>query len=531
MVLYARSHSMLAGQMAQEALRNGNVSGAAQAIVEAHNQLPDGKALQITGTGPNGVDYAVVDTDGNLTDRGRANLDQMMHLATGMSNGSVWLQQMGELTRVLPKAPTASQKLAERKYADKQAHDQQQEAALGEYEAAATPESNEFLTSLTPEQRAGYDRLDPRNKGRMRREWANEQKRKLTESKAESATLAKEKAAQDEQEFSAYANRIDEAQHELDQLDPNDVQNTAAIEAAKAKLQEARSAALKWSEADPGRARLGNQLRGGKLGGSGSSRSSGAGRQAIPLDGEYGSPPKGATKEQKEDAALDAEVKRGRNDLMRGGGLLQPKSVEKFDLTRADVEFRKHYSADLEVQKAVDDLVPKEVSGQDRFAMRHAAEQIAGANDMLPDEAVNVVKEALANGGNFTVTPDGKLQFGNAPPVRLGRAGVLAIAGIVGRQQKPQTPASVSNPFEDEVPAQQRMDAERRAQAERDTPRLRQNEQERAARFDAGRRQELGNDYQPGKSADWYKRAANAKSVESSHKVRRDPSALPGAVY
>lgn len=534
MVLYARSHSMMAGQIAAQALQRGNVPVAAQAIVEAHNQLPDGKAIQIKGVDQQGVSYAVVDTDGNLTDQGRANLDQMMHLATGMQNGSVWLQQMGELTRVLPKAPTASQKLAERKYADKQAQQERDDDAINGFDAS-NPDS-QFLNSMTEEQRTAWQNASPRAKNQIYRRYKDQRDANLRESKELSKTQAHEKAAQDEQEFSAYANRIDDAQHELDQLDPNDVQNTAAIEAAKQKLAEAKAAGLKWAEADGGRAKYGQAIRGGRLGGSGSRSGGGAGRQAIPLGGEYGSPPKGATKEQKDEVAFDAEVKRGRNDMMRDGGLLQPKAVEKFDLTRADVEFRKAYGkeADLEVQKAVDDLIPKEVQGQDRMAMRHVAEQIAGANGMLPDEALAVTKEALSNGGNFTVTQDGKIQFGSSPPVRLGRAGVLALAGIVKRQKDAAgqgAPTTTENPFQRPSPARERMEAEDRAQAERDAPRLKHEQQKRTFKQNARRRQALGDDYRPGMTADEQRRALDDHGIETARKDRKTYGGPQGGIF
>ncbi|WP_020095743.1 transglycosylase SLT domain-containing protein [Methylobacterium sp. 285MFTsu5.1] len=521
MVLYARSHSMMAGQMAQEALRHGNVRGAAQAITEAHNQLPDGSALQVQSVDRGGVSYAVVDTDGNLTSEGRANLDEMMHLATGMSNGSVWLQQMGELTRVLPKAPSQSQQLRERMYADKQAKAEAQEAARNDFDDAATPESDEFLGSLNPQQRQAYAAMDARGKGRARREWSNEQKRKLTEAKAESAAMGKEKAAQDEQEFSAYANQMDAAQHELDALDPNDVQNTAAIEAAKAKVQEARDAALKWSEADPGRARFGNQLRGGRLGAGGARQGAGS-RQAVPDSPIYGSPPRGATKEQKDDAQLDAEVRQGRNDMMRDG-LVKPGAVQKFDLTRADVEFRRRYGkeADLEVQKAVDETLPKEMTGQDRFAMRHVAEQIAGANGMMPDEAINVANEALAAGGQFTVTQDGKVQFGSAPPVFLGRSGLLALAGIVGRRQPQQPMKSAANPMQRPSPARERMAAEDSAGAARTAIRLHEDDGQRRAAQRADRRKNLGADYRDWMSDEDEAQALKDRGEEGVREARK----------
>lgn len=351
---------------------------------------------------------------------------------------------------------------------------------------------------MNPEQKAAYDRLDGRGRGRARRAWANEQQRTLTESKAESQTMAKEKAAQDEQEFTAYANRIDEAQRRLDAQMADDPEDTNRVEAARQGIEAAHRDALKWTEADAGRAKFGDKLRGAQGRGSRSGT-----RQAIPDAPTYGQAPRGSTREQKEDAALDAEIRRSNNNTFRDGPPEQA-AMQKNDLTRADVEFRRRYGkeADTEMQKAVDETLPPEMKGQDRFAMRHLGEQVAAANGMMPDEAISVVNEMLSSGGNYKIRGDGRVQFGAAPPVFLGRSGLLAIAGIIGRRsQQQQQGKTVANPFTDNTPAGERMAAEDKQRSDRTSTRIKEETDARDVSRREERKRILGEDYRPGTNA------------------------------
>jgi hypothetical protein len=536
MVLYARTHSMMAGRLAQAALKAGDVQGAAGVIVEAHNQLPDGKALKVDGADAQGASYSVFDADGQVTEKGKASLDQLMHLATGMRDGSVWLQQMGELTRMVPKGPSQSDKLRQQKYDDKQAADAAKAAkseaaqeASNAFDAAGGEDHNDFLASLNPEQKAAYEKLDDKGKRAKQNAWRDQRKIRLSEDKANAAEQDRVKAGQDEQEYTAHADRVSQAEAALAAIDPNDPQNGAALQAAREGVEKAKADALKWSEGDAGRAKFGDKLR-GKPG------RAGATRQAIPDAPAYGAAPKGATKEQKEDAALDGEIGRSRNDMMRQGTPLKSATMGH-DITRADVEFRRRYGkdADVDLQQKVDEALPKDLGGQDRFAMRHLGEQIATANGMMPDEAVQVANEAIASGGTYSVTQDGKVQFGNAPPVYLGKQGLLALAGILGRRKtaEPAKTTTQANPFGagGSSPAAQRMAIEDRAENEVTATRLKGEQEARTASRRESRKRDLGDDYREGMNDEQIVGALKDKNRETSRKISRDPSAMPGAVY
>jgi hypothetical protein len=92
MLLHSKSIIGHAGAVAQVALQHGDVQGAANAIAQGYSAHPDGKSVKVLSVGPDGVQYAIVDDrTGQQVDQRRAALNDMMAVATGMSNGSAWL--------------------------------------------------------------------------------------------------------------------------------------------------------------------------------------------------------------------------------------------------------------------------------------------------------------------------------------------------------------------------------------------------------------------------------------------------------
>jgi hypothetical protein len=97
LLMYSRAAVMKAGYMAQAALEKGDPGRAARLIAMARSEFPDGEGLKVGKPGEDGsVPFAMFDSSGKLTQRGRATADQIMSMATGMQNGSAWMDAMWE---------------------------------------------------------------------------------------------------------------------------------------------------------------------------------------------------------------------------------------------------------------------------------------------------------------------------------------------------------------------------------------------------------------------------------------------------
>jgi hypothetical protein len=95
-LLHIRNVVSRGGYIAQAALEAGDHAGAAKAIASSYSMIPDGQTMKITSVGKDGtVGFALADDEtGALTHQGQATVNQLMYVATGMQNGSLWYEQM-----------------------------------------------------------------------------------------------------------------------------------------------------------------------------------------------------------------------------------------------------------------------------------------------------------------------------------------------------------------------------------------------------------------------------------------------------
>jgi hypothetical protein len=144
------------GNMAEAAFEKRDVKGMADAIVEGKNMVPDGENIRVKKVTKDGAEFEVFDDQGRVTSAGKANINEMMRIATGMQDGTAWLEQMGAV-----KTKTAKENRAER-----------DRKALEEFETRRLPSKDEFIATLNPEERKAFLKLGPSDQNRYRKEHA-----------------------------------------------------------------------------------------------------------------------------------------------------------------------------------------------------------------------------------------------------------------------------------------------------------------------------------------------------------------------
>lgn len=161
------------GALAEVAIRNGDYAGAAKAVAAGKSAVPDGENVRVTGKpSKDGVSFEVFDSEGKVTERGKASIDDLMQVATGMQNGTLFFEQAG-----LIKQKTARERILEKR-----------EKSLRAYEETG-PQSEyreRFIDTLTDEQRNAFLNLNPSDQKQKIAEW----ERGLSASEKEAAQQA-----------------------------------------------------------------------------------------------------------------------------------------------------------------------------------------------------------------------------------------------------------------------------------------------------------------------------------------------------
>jgi hypothetical protein len=122
----------------------------AQIIAKAHNQfLPDGEVMKITGKSGDGAKFELFDNTGKLTEKGVLAMDDMVKMATGMHNGTQYLQAMVQFATA---APGQKEKDLERR-----------RGALADFDAGS-PEDDIVTSRLSEKQKEALGRMDPQDR-------------------------------------------------------------------------------------------------------------------------------------------------------------------------------------------------------------------------------------------------------------------------------------------------------------------------------------------------------------------------------
>lgn len=155
MSMAAKDAARTYGIVATQALKRGDTKIAADAIAKAYDEVPDGRSIKVGDVNKDGVTFEMHDINGNITDKGKMAINEMIRVATGMVDGTEFLKQWGQI----------------RERTDKRgAETERRRLALEQFNQADAGEGSErdYVATLSPEKRKAYFKLDPRDQRDLR---------------------------------------------------------------------------------------------------------------------------------------------------------------------------------------------------------------------------------------------------------------------------------------------------------------------------------------------------------------------------
>lgn len=446
-----------ATQYGAAALAQSDPRKRAEIIAKGYNQLvPDGNTMKITGSGKDGVKFEVVDPKGNLTEKGAMAVDDIMQLATGMVDGTQWLQSaLGFATS----APTNAEKALEKRA-----------SARAAFEASiAGKDDQDYVSTLSDEDRKLYLAMDPRE----RKEFAQRHERRAQE-EAKAQRFDERNELQAERDAIKAGERKDAVADRWARFDINrddramatarkeEIQafdmarkqgNWEAMRSDRLSLAE-RWQALKERDLNDRNARQ-DQSQAARQ-----KRYEEIDKRIIESRGTKNSPMKLSMKEAVEDRRLGAintaegqarmaiagEGQEG-NEFGYGGGP-SPQQETRMGAVSAEAGFnripeanRKFDDADYGlIRTGVEKLFPDPTKHNvERLWGSRIASDIRRSGDFSNDDAVMLLQHALdPKSPEPRVNPrDGTVSFGpNLPPVKMTADSVMALAQLRGRATK-----------------------------------------------------------------------------------------------
>ncbi|MBP33233.1 hypothetical protein [Methylobacterium sp.] len=448
-LLYTRQAVQYAGAAAEQKLRSGDVQGAVKDITSAHNQIPDGSTMYVDKIGPNGtVDYRVVDEDGDLTERGQATTNQLLYLATGMKNGSEWLQQM---QNARAGSMTAAQKLAEkRRLQDEKQYGAYLDAGGGNQDVVSklSPEAQDALKKMSPAVRARAIQELVQRDAQTRAQTSQERAQAKDESRQayyQRREQAQDKKGQDQQEYAGHAAAVENARDALAEQMQADPDDTPKVQAAQKALNDAIRAGRDWAAGDTGRAAYVPQLE----------------RIARPGGRAAGGKAGGGTEDERKVAGLDQQFVRLQRAVDREQDPEKKSQLQaQLPHQRAAIEFQKRdtgFSDDIGTK--VDQVVPSILGVKEGASLNDAQETDAadygtavtgilrGDNSLTAKRAADIAKLAVKT-GKIEVLDNGAYSINGSDPVYMPPQAIAALARLRQRN-KPPAPAAkaVSNPM------------------------------------------------------------------------------------
>jgi hypothetical protein len=441
------------GAQAEQKLRAGDIAGAAEDIQKGHNEVPNGASLYIDKVDPKTgkVDYRVLDEDGDLTERGQAYANQLMSVATGMQNGSEWLNQIAQGRQ---NSLTAAQKAAEKRRAA-------DEGAANSFYGGS---DMDLINKMSPEARKGFDAASPALKRQMLADLANRENAARAQTKDDQKQayyqrkqdLADTKA-QDQQDYAGHAAAIENARDALIAQRNDDPYDTEKMQAAQAAYDKALSDARAWAGAGPNRAAFVPQLE--RLGKSGGGVGGGAA-------GGTGGGGKGGTKDERNIAGLDRQYTMFEKAAQREKDPERQKQLmAALPHQKAQIEFAKH-------DTGFDDKITPDVEAQASriIGLKEGAEPddkqstqlneyqnairgiLQGDNDLTPKQAADLAKLAVKTGK--INLDNGLYSINGSDPIRMSPRAVSSLARLVKMNKPAEQPtATTRNPFSPDRPS------------------------------------------------------------------------------
>src|SRR5579859_740694 len=455
-LMAARAESQAAGERAQAALKQGDMGTAAKDIQKAYDSVPDGVQMQVGHPDKDGVPFRMLDENGQVTQQGKATMDQLMYITTGMKNGSAWFDAMSGA--------------GSKSSAAQQAAQQRQQAATA-FDASRNPQQlSDFEKTLNPQQLQLFNQMTPQDKMARVQQFQKQQVAQVQ--------------AQNDQMFAQKYGAIRQAQDELQGAiqQSGGATNTDIVSAAQMKLRAAQNEAVRWVQSDPGRASYVQKLEGNLFGRSAPGASpSVAGAPAAP-----GAPRQaGTSKTERANSAIDADtaaaIKTDRSqalaplngmsdeDFRNGGGAtVAGKANSESALDVADGAYRKatqgtkglsensrlggsngndiYAPINQAMKNQFGETMTKAPEMEDsRNAITGVATKLLQGNQVSPQAAVRFVKVATDPDAKMQIdSKTGRVRFGDkVQPMYLDREGITMLANLRGQAaKKPDAPAA-----------------------------------------------------------------------------------------
>lgn len=467
MLMHIKKVVATGGVMAQAALENGDVPRAAKIMQEAHAYSPDGMNLKVLNADRSGVAFQLIDEEGNITREGRATIDEMMYMATGMQNGTEWFRAAGAIATKSAKERRADRRLELAEERQDMAWEQQQ--------------SN---------QKRYEEEMDFRRRTQERQEKQfQETQRKNAENeklKAEEAA-EKKRVVEGYEELKAEVEAAIQAKAQAGNIGEN-MDADKALEAAQAKVRA-------WIGGHPGRRVYAKEFAiqsGAPAATSRVAPAAPAGRTAIP---ETGVPsddsvtpvPRRPTREQTEmqgedlitrenmrklnrssaippvptasdpngDMPIDAEA----GPWMAQGDGFQPGTAhtKAFDI-QADGEFRKNadeppdYTTREAINAPIRDEVVKSFTSKGKREpepeladrLTNTVQGIMRGNNVGLPEAVRITKQAYDPAVPLKRNPETKMYNIGGKEIRLGASELNTIMELRANLRRAGTPAGAT---------------------------------------------------------------------------------------
>jgi hypothetical protein len=429
----------------------------AEVIAKAYSRLvPDGNTMEIKGSSPQGVKFEISDPKGNLTEKGVMAVDDMVKMATGMVNGTQWLQSMVQFATA---APTNAEKALEKR-----------SAARTEFEKSiAGTDDQDYISTLSDEQQKAYLKMDPRE----RKEFSQRHERRAQE-EAKAQRFDERNQLQADREAVKAGNRADDIADRWARFDIN--RDDKAMAAARREEIQAFDMARKqgnWEAMRDDRLGLAERWqalkerdlsdRNSRLDQSLAARQKRyeeIDRRIIEKRGTKDSPLKLTAKEAAEGrrtSAIDVGADQRRmaiagegqegNEFGYGGGP-SPEQQTRMDAVTAGAGFNRIPEANRKFDDndytAIREGLGKAWTGKgvgptEQLWASRIASDIRRSGDVSNDDAVMLTQKALdPKGPEPRVLRDGSVVLHpSLPPVRMTEESLLALAQLRGRAATP----------------------------------------------------------------------------------------------
>lgn len=444
MLMAAKREIAEAGVMMQVAAENGDMENVARAAEAAYNVVPNGQDLKAKANKDGTLSYEITGPDGRVTERGKANIDDVVAKATGMRNGSEWFSSLGLIK-------TASKdKVAER--------EEKRRAALEEFNSDPDDVDvfESYRGSLSPERQIKFDKLSPTDQKALEQRYAA----RVRENRREEQQLARRADTREQKEIDRELQEEHRKRREALVLFREELRQGRFDKTYDRLIDKDTRAAIERQltrEEQEGRFKQGREDR--------IKRQAELAERALNRDikrveekarNTGGKLTAGERKLQAMDATLDARVASMPDDMDGGTPIGLPTETKMVaaraglatDKWRAGLTGKEREATmfDEEATAGIRDLYTKGDEGLGikpipnippvmRQQLTTITTDIARMNDVSREEAYNLTRMAVNPGIRPRLMPDGTVQLHpNARPVRMTPQAMIELARITAQR-------------------------------------------------------------------------------------------------